>query len=68
MSGKEKRIIDLSGPEGNVFFLFGIAKQLAEKTGKNGDDIVRRMKQGNYRNAVAVFKEEFGDHVELINE
>lgn len=47
---KEKRIkIDLTGPQGNAFFLLGLAKRLCDQSGKNWEDINKRMKSGGLR-------------------
>ena len=57
--------IDLTGPEGNAFFLLGRAKDLSEQLGKNWKDIDDRMTSSDYENLVNVFDEEFGDYVDL---
>lgn len=64
LQGK-KQIIDLTGPQGNAFFLLGTAKNFADKLGKDSNEIVARMKSGNYDNLVEVFNDEFGDYVDL---
>lgn len=60
-----KQIIDLTGPQGNAFFLLGTAAKLAKEFGKDGEEIMARMKSGDYDNLVEVFDEEFGDYVDL---
>jgi len=61
---KEKRIeIDLSGPQGNAYFILGTAKNLAKQLGKDEQDIYDRMTSGDYENLLKVFEEEFGDYV-----
>ena len=57
--------IDLSGPEGNAFYLIGAARNLAKQLGKDGKAITERMIAGDYENLLAVFEEEFGDVVTL---
>lgn len=57
--------IDLTGPNGNVFFLMGTAKKWAKDLGKDPDAIIAEMKSGDYENAVQVFEREFGDFVIL---
>lgn len=57
--------IDLTGPEGNVFYLFGVAAKLAKATGKDSEDIAGRMQEGDYENAINVLEEEFGDYIIL---
>ena len=61
----EKPVIDLTGPDGNVFVLMGIAKRYAKQLGLDGDDIVGEMMSGDYENAVQVFDRNFGDWVIL---
>ena len=61
---KERRVeIDLTGPQGNAFYLIGYAKQLAKGTGKDWPDIQKRMTSGDYENLLKVFDAEFGDYV-----
>ena len=61
---KERRIeIDLTGPQGNAFAILGCARDLAKATGKNFENIKKRMKSGDYENLIKVFEEEFGDYV-----
>jgi hypothetical protein len=62
---KGKQIIDLTGSQGNVFFLLGTASKLAKELGKDGEEIMSRMKSGDYDNLVGIFVEEFGDYVDL---
>ena len=58
-------VIDLTGPEGNAFFLMGRAHRFARDLGLDGDAIVTEMKSGNYENLVQVFDCYFGDYVIL---
>jgi hypothetical protein len=58
-------IIDLTGPQGNAFFLMGQAGQYARDLGLDGDQIITEMKLGDYENLVAVFDRYFGDYVIL---
>lgn len=57
--------IDLTGPQGNVFYLLGAAKRLAKQLDLDGDKIVAEMMSDDYENAVQVFDREFGDFVIL---
>lgn len=64
-----KRIIDLTGPDGNAYYLLGLAQVFANQLGKDGDEICRKMTSSDsYFNLVTVFKEEFGNYVELVGE
>ena len=58
-------VIDLTGPEGNAFFLIGRAHRYARDLGLDGDAIITEMKSGNYENLVQVFDRYFGDYVIL---
>jgi hypothetical protein len=58
-------VIDLTGPQGNAFFLMGQAGQYARQLGLDGDMIIAEMKSGNYENLVQVFDRYFGDYVIL---
>ena len=57
--------IDLTGPQGNVFFLIATAKHLARQLGFDGKEIQTKMMSGDYENAVNVFDENFGHFVTL---
>lgn len=59
--------INLDGPEGNIFTLFNLVKQLSGKLGLDGDLIIRRMqhRSGGYEHAVKVFDAYFGNYVTL---
>jgi len=59
--------IDLTGPDGNVFFLIGTAKRWARqlKGFFDGDEIVKDMMRSDYTHAVAVFEVNFGDYCKL---
>jgi hypothetical protein len=58
-------VIDLTGPQGNAFFLLGQAGQYARQLGLDGDQIITEMKSGDYKNLIAVFDHYFGDYVIL---
>ena len=51
--------IDLTGPQGNAFFLLGTASNLAKQLGLNSDEICEEMKSGDYENLVEVFDNYF---------
>jgi hypothetical protein len=68
IKSKEQKLgieIDLTGPQGNVFFLIGTAKNLAKQLGLDGKEIQTKMMSGDYENAVNVFDENFGHFVTL---
>jgi hypothetical protein len=57
--------IDLTGPQGNAFFLLGTASNLAKQLGMNSEEIIEEMKSGDYENLLEVFDGYFGDIVTL---
>ena len=60
--------IDLTGPQGNAFFLLGTASKLGRQLGWDRDEIeilLRQMKQGDYENLVNTFDKYFGNVVTL---
>ena len=57
--------IDLTGPQGNAFFLLGTAKNLAKQLGLDGDEITKEMMSGDYENLLQVFDKNFGSVVTL---
>lgn len=66
---KTNRIeIDLTGPQGNAFFLLGTASKLGRQLGWDRDEIeilLRQMKRGDYENLLQVFDKNFGSFVTL---
>ena len=63
---KNKKIeIDLSGPEGNAYFLLAKAQKFARELGKDEDSILKEMRSGDYENLIKVFDREFGGFVVL---
>ena len=63
---KQKGItIDLTGPQGNAFYLLGTANNLAKQLGLNSVEIMTEMKSGDYENLVQTFDNYFGDIVTL---
>ena len=57
--------IDLTGPQGNAFYLLGTAKKLANQLGLDGNEILNEMKSGDYENLLQVFDKNFGMFVTL---
>jgi hypothetical protein len=61
-------IIDLTGPDGNAFYLMGIAKRFGRQLGWNSgkcQDLVNEMMDGDYEHLLQVFDREFGTFVIL---
>ena len=57
--------IDLTGPQGNAYFLLGTASDLAKQLGLDGGKIRSEMKSGDYENLLQVFDNYFGEYVTL---
>ena len=57
--------IDLTGPNGNAFYLIGAANNLARQLGLDGKAIQAEMMKGDYENLVKVFDKNFGHFVTL---
>jgi hypothetical protein len=66
---QNKRIeIDLTGPQGNAFFLLGTASKLGRQLGWDSDEIeilLRQMRNSDYENLVITFDKYFGNIVTL---
>jgi len=60
-----ERVIDLTGPEGNAFYLLGAARNLAKQLGLDSAKIMAEMTSGDYENLIQVFDRYFGDYVVL---
>ena len=58
-------VIDLTGPQGNAFFLLANASKLAKQLGLNPFLILEEMKSGDYEHLITVFDKYFGDYVTL---
>jgi hypothetical protein len=57
--------IDLTGPQGNAFYLIGAAGNLAKQLGLDGKLIQTEMMSDDYENLVNVFDKYFGNFVTL---
>jgi hypothetical protein len=60
--------IDLTGPQGNAFFLLGTASKLGRQLGLDSDEIeiiLRNMRSGDYENLIQTFDKNFGSFVTL---
>ena len=58
-------VIDLTGPQGNAFFLLANANKLAKQLGLNPFQVLEEMKSGDYEHLISVFDKYFGDYVTL---
>ena len=65
-SKQREIVIDLTGPDGNVFVLMGYAIRYARQLDLDGDKIINEMMSSDYENAVQVFDNNFGSFVTLL--
>ena len=59
----DKPVINLDGPDGNVFALMGYAKNWARDLGLDANQIIAEMMESDYPNALGVIEKHFGDFV-----
>ena len=62
---KNQLDVDLTGPEGNAFYLIGLTKKLCSTFGISPDPIIQDMMSGDYEHLVKVFDRNFGSFVTL---
>lgn len=60
-----KTVIDLTGPQGNAFYLLGTAKDLCRQLNRDFAPIEKEMTSGDYENLISIFDREFGEYVDL---
>jgi hypothetical protein len=58
-------VIDLTGPNGNAYYLLAQAQRLSRQLSLNSAVILDQMRSGDYENLVQVFDHYFGDYVIL---
>jgi hypothetical protein len=57
-----EHIIDLTGPNGNAYYLIALASRTAKEINVDGDAIIQDMTSGDYENLIQVFDREFGHY------
>ena len=57
--------IDLTGPQGNAYYLLGTANNLCKQLGYDSKPVLDDMKAGDYDNLISVFDKHFCDFVTL---
>lgn len=63
-----RRIIDLTGPEGNAFVLLGVANDLGKALQYSKEKLAQiqeEMTSGDYENLITVFDNYYGHLVDL---
>lgn len=58
-------VIDLTGPQGNAYFLLGAARKFARQLDIDENSIINEMTSSDYENLVTVFDRYFGAFVIL---
>lgn len=53
-------IIDLTGPNGNAYYLLGLARDWSKQLGLDANAISKEMRSGDYENLIQVFDKHFG--------
>lgn len=61
----EKRRIDLTGPDGNAYFLLGTAAKWGKQMGLDVEKVNEEMTSGDYENLIEVFDKYFGSICDL---
>jgi len=61
---QNKIVIDLTGPQGNAFYLLGVVKKTFARSGapELGESICEEMKKGDYEHLIKTFDLYLGDH------
>ena len=59
----DKVVIDLTGPQGNAFYLIGVVKSIFRRSGapELGDKIIEEMTSGDYEHLVETFDKYLGN-------
>ena len=57
--------IDLTGPQGNAFYILGVAQNLCKQVGIDSKPILDEMRSGDYENLIEVFDKKFGSVVTM---
>ena len=65
MPRADKIEINLTGPEGNAFYLLGLAGKLCKDFGLDREVVIKEMKSSDYDNLLEVFDNYFGEIVNL---
>ena len=61
-------VIDITGPEGNAYYLLGVAQRLGKQIfdEERTADILVEMRSSDYENLLNVFEENFGSIVTIL--
>ena len=61
----KKLTIDLTGPEGNAFYLLGTAMKLCKQIGLDVNAVLKDLKGGDYEHLITRFDYHFGMLIDL---
>ena len=64
----KKQVIDLTGPDGNAYYLLGTAMNVCKQldlSSEKTEEILDEMKSSDYENLIKVFDKYFGKVVDL---
>ena len=61
----KKQVIDLTGPQGNAFFLLGTASKLCNQLEIDDELVLEEMKSGDYEHLINTFDNYFGSIIDL---
>ena len=61
----KKQVIDLTGPDGNAFYLLGMAQKLSKQIGLDWNEVRDVMTEGNYEELITAFDIYFGNYIDL---
>ena len=62
---ERRQVIDLTGPQGNAFYLMGLASKLCKQLQVEDEIILQDMRMGDYEHLITTFDDYFGDLVDL---
>tara|TARA_Y100001938_G_scaffold136233_1_gene198828 strand:+ start:5513 stop:5725 length:213 start_codon:yes stop_codon:yes gene_type:complete len=61
----EVAVIDLSGPQGNAYYLLSQAQILSKFLGLDSTEVCEEMRNGDYEHLIQTFDKYFGEYVIL---
>ena len=61
----KKQVIDLTGPQGNAYFLLGTAIKLCKQIGLDVNAVLKDLKGGDYEHLITRFDYHFGMIIDL---
>ena len=62
---EKKQVIDLTGPQGNAFYLLGLASKLCKQLELDEELVLYDMKMGDYEHLITTFDDYFGNVIDL---